>query len=79
VIYEGEDDGPTRASWHGRGGTRIAVDALAGWTRNTQAPVYLCYDGNKNLLTEHVGLQYALKECQHYPLANAGMPLVTVL
>lgn len=57
----------------------LAVDSLTGWTRNTQAPVYLCYDGNKNLLTEHVRLQYAPKECQHYPLANAGRPVVRVL
>ena len=57
----------------------LAVDALTGWTRKTTAPVYLCYDGNKNLLTEHVRLQYAPKGCQHYPLPNAGKPLVTAL
>jgi molybdopterin/thiamine biosynthesis adenylyltransferase len=57
----------------------LAVDALTGWTRKTTAPVYLCYDGNKNLLTEHVRLQYAPKGCQHYPLPNAGKPWVTEL
>jgi molybdopterin/thiamine biosynthesis adenylyltransferase len=57
----------------------LAVNALTGWTRTTTAPVYLCYDGNKGLLTEHVRLQYAPKDCQHYPLASTGKPLVTAL
>jgi len=57
----------------------LAVDAFTGWTRKASAPVYLSYDGNKNLLTEHPRLQYAPKDCQHYPLANAGRPVVTTL
>lgn len=57
----------------------LAVNVLTDWTRDAQAPVYLCYDGNKNLLTEHVRSQYVPKECQHYPLANAGRPLVKIL
>ena len=57
----------------------LAVDALTGWTGKPQAPVYLCYDGNRNLLTEHVRLQFAPKQCQHYPLARAGLPQVMAL
>jgi molybdopterin-synthase adenylyltransferase len=57
----------------------LAVAALTGWTQNARAPVYLCYDGNKNLLTDHVRLQFTPTECQHYPLASGGSAIVTAL
>ncbi len=57
----------------------LAVDALTGWTRKPNIPVYLSYDGNRNQLTEHPRLAYAQKECQHYPAAGAGSPLVRPL
>jgi hypothetical protein len=44
-----------------------------------RAPIYLSYDGNTGLLTEHVLLQYAPKVCQHYPLADAGRPQIKAL
>jgi molybdopterin-synthase adenylyltransferase len=57
----------------------LAVDALTGWTRKTRAPVYLSYDGNTGLVTEHVLLKYAPKVCQHYLLADAGRPQIKAL
>jgi molybdopterin/thiamine biosynthesis adenylyltransferase len=57
----------------------LAVDALTGWTQDTRAPIYLCYDGNKHLLTEHVRMRYAPKECVHHAVASSGNPLVTPL
>lgn len=57
----------------------LAVDALTGWTRKTRAPIYLSYDGNTGLVTEHVRLQYAPKACQHYLLADAGKPRIITL
>jgi molybdopterin/thiamine biosynthesis adenylyltransferase len=57
----------------------LAVDALTDWSRKAHGPVYLSYDGNKNLLTEHPRLQYSPKECQHYLLACAGNPVVRAL
>jgi molybdopterin/thiamine biosynthesis adenylyltransferase len=57
----------------------LAVDALTGWTRRMRASVYLSYDGNSSLITDHVRLQYSPKVCQHYPLANAGKPSIAVL
>jgi molybdopterin/thiamine biosynthesis adenylyltransferase len=57
----------------------LAVDALTGWTREMRAPVYLSYDGNSGQITEHPRLQYAPKVCLHYPLANAGKPIMTIL
>jgi hypothetical protein len=57
----------------------LAIDALIGWTREPRAPVYLSYDGNKGLVTEHPRLQYAPQVCSHYPLANAGNLITTAL
>jgi hypothetical protein len=57
----------------------LAVDALTGWTRASRAPVYVSYDGNKGVITEHPRLQYAHKVCVHYPLENAGRPIITNL
>jgi len=57
----------------------LAVEALTGWARSSNGPCYLCYDGNKSMLTEHVRAEYAPKECLHYPVANAGRPLITAL
>ena len=57
----------------------LAIDALTCWTRKTQAPVYLSYDGNNGLIIKHPRLQYAPTVCIHYPLANAGKPIATML
>ncbi len=57
----------------------LTVDALTGWTRKTRAPVYLSYDGNTCLVTEHVRIQYAPNHCQHYPLEQAGRPQILTL
>jgi len=57
----------------------LAVEALTGWTRNMRAPVYLSYDGNLGLITNHPRLQYSPKECKHYPLASAGKPVIKAL
>ncbi len=57
----------------------LAVDALTGWTQRNRAPVYLSYDGNTGLVTEHVRLKFAPHECMHYPLADAGAPRIRVL
>jgi molybdopterin/thiamine biosynthesis adenylyltransferase len=57
----------------------LAVEALTGWTRKMRAPIYLSYDGNTGLITEHIRLQYAPAICLHYSLANAGKPLMIAL
>jgi molybdopterin-synthase adenylyltransferase len=57
----------------------LAVDALTGWTRGTRAPIYLSYDGNSGLISDHPRLPFAPKVCLHYPLANAGNPVMTTL
>lgn len=57
----------------------LAVNALTGWTHKEQAPVYLSYDGNTGLVTEHIRVQYTSKVCQHYSLANNGRPQIIAL
>lgn len=57
----------------------LAVDALTGWTRKPRAPVYLSYDGNSSVIADHVRVQYSPKDCHHYPLQNAGKPVITPL
>lgn len=57
----------------------LAVDALTDWTRNQRAPVYLSYDGNLGLVTEHVRLRFSPTVCEHYPLSEAGNPVLRPL
>jgi molybdopterin-synthase adenylyltransferase len=57
----------------------LAVDALTGWTRATRAPIYLSYDGNKGLISEHPRLPFAPNVCLHYRLTNVGNPMMTTL
>jgi molybdopterin-synthase adenylyltransferase len=57
----------------------LAVDALTGWTRASRVPIYLSYDGNKGLVSEHPRLLFVPKVCLHYPLANAGNLVLTTL
>jgi hypothetical protein len=57
----------------------LAVDALTRWTRKMRAPVYVSYDGNLSVITDHPRLQYSPNECQHYHMADAGKPVVTTL
>ena len=57
----------------------LAVDSLTGWSGKLRAPVYLSYDGNTGLIKDHVRLEYSSKNCLHYPVANAGSPIIKPL
>jgi hypothetical protein len=53
----------------------IVMNLLTGWTNRKAPSVYLAYDGNRGLLTEHPRAKYAPKTCIHYPLNQAGLPV----
>jgi molybdopterin-synthase adenylyltransferase len=55
----------------------IAVDLLAGWTRQLRRAVYLEYRGNEQGLRPHprANDKGIAPVCPHYPLANVGAPV----
>jgi hypothetical protein len=58
----------------------IALDLLTGWTRATQAPVYLEYNGNSHTLVRPVRLDYVTRDsCPHFPADEAGIPALQAL
>lgn len=52
----------------------IVVDIVSGWTGRKDANIYLAYDGNTGIISEHVRLKYVPTKCLHYPLADVGPP-----
>lgn len=54
----------------------IAVDLLTDWTHTLRGPVYLSYDGKRNLLVRHPFMDLAPLACPHYPLEAVGDPVL---
>jgi hypothetical protein len=50
----------------------ILVELITGWTKRTDARVYLEYDGNTGILKDHIRLRFCDDCCAHYHTANAG-------
>src|SRR5258708_3156648 len=57
----------------------IAVDLLTDWTRTLRGPIYLTYDGKRNLLARHPFMDLPVQVCPHYPLDHAGDPILPTL
>ena len=52
----------------------IFTDIVTGWSGQEHRLVYMAYDGNTGLISNHVRLNYIAKECDHYNLSNLGRP-----
>jgi hypothetical protein len=53
------------------------LDLLTGWTDPVNRITYLSYDGNAGTLVPHSLFSYAVgTDCPHYPLAEAGDPIL---
>lgn len=52
----------------------ILVDLLTGWTKQTDRIVYLSYNGNTQLISKHIRVEFAGSTCCHYPLDQTGPP-----
>ena len=48
----------------------MLVQLLTGWTSGYDLPIYLSYDGNLNLVTKHVRLNYIQADCEHFPIVE---------
>jgi len=57
----------------------LAVDLLTDWTRTLRGPVYLTYDGKRNLLVRHPFMALPVQACPHYPLDHVGDPILRKL
>jgi hypothetical protein len=56
----------------------LAVELITGWTGVARAGAYFSYDGNSGLLTEHpLWAGRSAGDCPHFPLAQAGSPILT--
>ena len=57
----------------------VAVDLLTGWTRKSQALVFLSYYGNAGTVQPHARVPFLnlTVECPHYPRENVGDPVLT--
>lgn len=54
----------------------VGIDVLTGWSGRTEPVVYLSFDGNRNILSDHPVLRYPLPvECEHHTLQQAGPPI----
>lgn len=54
--------------------TGIFVDLVTGWNGLSDRGEYLHFDGNQNLLWRSPRLEYAPKECLHFPHDSVGDP-----
>ena len=52
----------------------LAVDLLTGFGDVRKTCEYLSYDGNTHFLQRHPRLEYAPRDCGHYPLREMGDP-----
>jgi hypothetical protein len=51
----------------------VLVDLITNWSKISNRSVYLSYEGNRGLVSNHVKLQYELyKECSHYKISATG-------
>jgi hypothetical protein len=58
----------------------IVVDLLTGWSKNGRECAYLNFRGSDLSLTEDPRLEYVRNnKCLHYPLIQAGDPMLIVL
>jgi hypothetical protein len=49
----------------------VAIDVLTNWTSFKKEPMYLSYDGNKNIIAPDSRLQYIKHRiCPHYPMTK---------
>lgn len=52
----------------------IVVDLVTGWSNIKDRSVYLAYDGNTNLVSAHIRLNFVSPTCEHYSLSQLGKP-----
>ncbi|MDR6941344.1 ThiF family adenylyltransferase [Mucilaginibacter pocheonensis] len=52
----------------------IFTDLVTGWSGQQERIVYLAYDGNSGLISNHVRLEYLEPDCDHYTLEQLGPP-----
>lgn len=57
----------------------VFTDLVTGWTGQKDRIIYLSYDGNTGLLTNHVRLGFLADACSHYSLMDLGKPKFTKL
>lgn len=54
----------------------IVVQFLTGWNGRGSRAEYLHFDGNQYVVTRSPRVEYAPKECQHFPAEFIGEPLL---
>lgn len=53
----------------------VFVDLVTGWTGSENKVIYLSYQGNLGMLTDHIRLEYSDKICNHYLSEEIGTPV----
>jgi hypothetical protein len=52
----------------------IFVDLVTGWSKIPDRLVYMAYDGNTGLISNHIRLSFTPETCEHYSLSQLGKP-----
>jgi ThiF family len=52
----------------------IFIDLVSGWSKQMNRNIYLAYDGNTGIVSDHIRLRFTELNCTHYPLSEVGEP-----
>lgn len=50
----------------------VCIDLVTGWTKEKDKLIYLSYDGNSGILSDHIRKKHVCKSCSHFSLKEIG-------